>query len=358
MPKKTTNASLPKKSCDFFFCPEKKISAFFLPPQNSQIRTTCKLGGHDLLKIFFFWRTNRHSLLYGVFSICRKIKLGYLFVEISHVGLAVTASWFPFFFLCTRMDTLKPEKVTRAECTRSPDCGKLLKGFNAEYFCPSDHFIVANSEELAQEELLAKMSTTCELCGKEAPLARWSWGSACFVRLEAVLLEGEKGKLEFHCPPWETSDKKDAIVWSLIRYRDVRENFLSLIATTTSLSREEFASLERPKEEKEKDRKNLEEKAAKERKEWDRRYEEGVEGVNVITAEMEERRKEKEAIFEREGSRNNFLGNKIPSRMGLIHRKLNGDKIEKEQAHQESHEVFSFSFSFSFSSTFSFSSSH
>ena len=48
MPKKTTNASLPKKSCDFFFCPEKKISAFFLPPQNSQIRTTCKLGGHDL----------------------------------------------------------------------------------------------------------------------------------------------------------------------------------------------------------------------------------------------------------------------------------------------------------------------
>ena len=46
MPKKTTNASLPKKSCDFFFCPEKKISAFFLPPQNSQIRTTCKLGGH------------------------------------------------------------------------------------------------------------------------------------------------------------------------------------------------------------------------------------------------------------------------------------------------------------------------
>ena len=52
MPKKTTNASLPKKSCDFFFCPEKKISAFFLPPQNSQIRTTCKLGGHDLKKDF------------------------------------------------------------------------------------------------------------------------------------------------------------------------------------------------------------------------------------------------------------------------------------------------------------------
>ena len=55
MPKKTTNASLPKKSCDFFFCPEKKISAFFLPPQNSQIRTTCKLGGHDLWdKIIIF----------------------------------------------------------------------------------------------------------------------------------------------------------------------------------------------------------------------------------------------------------------------------------------------------------------
>ena len=93
MPKKTTNASLPKKSCDFFFCPEKKISAFFLPPQNSQIRTTCKLGGHDLIvlmmkkrrlnlikqhKVVFFFSKKKKKFDYSLSNKIYIVKIIYL----------------------------------------------------------------------------------------------------------------------------------------------------------------------------------------------------------------------------------------------------------------------------------------